>query len=82
MLNKLADTVPKTRTGFVEALRVLRTTRQMVVKQRTESINQLQGLLVSAPEELRTSMAKLKGKVLAKACSKLRDRAKTTSSWQ
>lgn len=75
VLAGLADTVPKVRTGFVEALRTLRTTRQMAVKQRTETINQLQGLLVSAPEELRHSVSALTGKNLARACSKLRDRA-------
>lgn len=75
VMNEIATTIPKTRNGTVEALRVLRTTRQLQMKQRTESINQLQGLLVSSPAELRESLTKFKGKKLAQACAKLRDRA-------
>ncbi|TFC17587.1 hypothetical protein E3O19_05930 [Cryobacterium algoritolerans] len=75
VMNEIATTIPKTRNGTVEALRVLRSTRKLLVKQCTESINQLQGLLVSAPAELRESLAKFTGKTLAQACSKLRDRA-------
>lgn len=75
VLNGLATAVPKTRGGFVEALRVLRTSRRLLVKQRTESMNQLQGLIVSAPPELRLALGKLKAKKLALAVSKLRARA-------
>ena len=71
VLNELATAVPKTQDGFVEALRVLRTSRRLLVKQRTESMNQLQGLIVSAPTDLRVSVGKLKAKKLALACSKL-----------
>jgi transposase len=74
VLARRATTVPKTRDGKVEALRILRTTRRMAVKQRTETMNQLHSLLVSAPEELRAKLAGLKAKELAKACSRIRDR--------
>jgi transposase len=73
VLAKRATTVPKVRDGEVEAMRILRATRRMVVKQRTEIMNQLHSLLVSAPENLRAKLAGLKGKDLAKACSRLRD---------
>ena len=71
VLNELATAVPKAQDGFVEALRVLCTSRRLLVKQRTESMNQLQGLIVSAPAELRVGLAKLKAKNLALRCSKL-----------
>lgn len=71
VLNELATAVPKSQDGFVEALRVLRTYRRLAVKQRTESMNQLQGLIVSAPAELRGGLSKLKAKKLALHCSKL-----------
>ena len=71
VLNELATAVPKAQDGFVEALRVLRTSRRLLVKQRTESMNQLQGLIVSAPADLRVGLAKLKAKNLALRCSKL-----------
>jgi len=74
VLARRATTVPKTRDGKVEALRILRTTRRMAVKQRTETMNQLHSLLVSAPEVLRAKLAGLKAKELAKACSRIRDR--------
>ena len=73
VLARRATTVPKTRDGDVEAMRVFRTTRRMVVKQRTETMNQLHSLLVSAPEGLRVKLAGLKAKELAKASSRLRD---------
>ena len=78
VLNELATAVPKAQDGFVEALRVLctsrrvlRTSRRVLVKQRTESVNQLQGLIVRAHAELRVGLAKLKAKNLALRCSKL-----------
>jgi transposase len=75
VLAKRATTVPKIRDGEVEAMRILRTTRRMVVKQRTEIMNQLHSLLVSAPEQLRAKLAGLKAKDLAKASARLRDLA-------
>ena len=49
--NRIA--VPKSRDGRVEALRVLRLTRGSAVKARTKAWQQLDQLLVSAPEQLR-----------------------------
>src|SRR5690554_5297567 len=74
VLAQRATTIPKTRDGEVEALRVLRTARRLLVKQRTETMNQLQGIIVSAPEQLRARLAGLSGRKLAQACSRLRDR--------
>ena len=75
VLSQRARTVPKTRDGEVEALRVLRTTRRLLVKQRTETMNQIKGLLVSAPEALRGRLVGMTGKKLAQRCHKLRDRS-------
>jgi transposase len=75
VISRRATTVPKERDGHVEAIRVVRVTRQLLVKQSTEATNQLQGLIVSAPEGLRVKLAGLKGLPLARACQKLRDRA-------
>ncbi|MEO6309106.1 MAG: IS110 family transposase [Leifsonia sp.] len=74
VLSQRARTIPKTRDGDVEALRVLQTTRRLLVKQRTGTMNQIKGLLVSAPEALRVRLTGLTGKKLALACQKLRDR--------
>jgi len=75
VLARRATTVPKIRDGEVEAMRILRTTRRMAVKQRTETMNQLHSLLVSAPEQLRAKLAGFKAKDLAKACARLRELA-------
>src|SRR4051812_175086 len=44
-----ATGTPKSRTGQVEAVRVLRIARRSAVKARTKAINQIRGILVSAP---------------------------------
>ena len=72
VLAQRATTVPKTRDGHVEAIRVLHTTKQLVIKQSTETMNQLKSLVVSAPETLREKLAGLTGKPLSRACTRLR----------
>ncbi len=45
--------VAKTRDGRIEALRVLRTTRQTAVKARRAALQQLNNTIVAAPDEVR-----------------------------
>src|SRR4051794_33228455 len=54
-----ATGAPKTRTGPVEAIRALRVARRGAVKARTAALNQLHGLLASAPEPLRADLVAL-----------------------
>jgi transposase len=54
-----ATGVPKAQDGMVEMLRALRVARQTAVKARTQAINALKGLLVTAPDELREQLAGL-----------------------
>lgn len=72
VLSRRATTIPKSRNGQVEAVRVLHTVKNLIVKQSTETMNQLQGLIVSAPEPLRERLAGLGGKKLVMACIHLR----------
>ena len=51
-----ATATPKSRSGIVEAIRVLRVARCGAVKARTQAANQLRDLLVSAPEELHAEL--------------------------
>jgi transposase len=51
-----ATATPKTRSGIVEAIRVLRVARAGAIKARTQAANQLRDLLVTAPEELRAQL--------------------------
>ena len=50
---------PKGADGKVEMIRALRATRRSAVKARTQAANQLKGLLITAPEELRIELREL-----------------------
>jgi hypothetical protein len=53
VLSGEACAIPKTRDGIVESIRVLRNTRASAVKARTQTGQQLRGLVLTAPTELR-----------------------------
>ena len=63
---------PKTRTGPVEAIRALRVARRGAVKARTAALNQLHGLLTSAPEPLRADLTGLRTGELVGRCAGFR----------
>jgi transposase len=63
---------PKSADGKVEMIRTLRSARQSAVKARTQAANQLQALLVTAPEVLRHRLRKLPTKELVTTCARLR----------
>jgi transposase len=67
-----ATGAPKTRTGPVEAIRALRVARRGAVKARTAALNQLHGLLVSAPEPLRAELTRLTAAELVARCAGFR----------
>lgn len=75
VLSRRVTTTPKNHDGQVEAVRVLSTTRRLIVKQRTQAMNQVKPFLVSAPEDLREKLAGLTGQKLAGACASLRHSA-------
>lgn len=66
-----ATGTPKTRTGPVEAIRALRVARRGAVKARTAALNQLHGLIASAPETLRAELAGLRSAALIRVCATL-----------
>jgi transposase len=70
-LSGQASGVPKTRTGPVEAIRALRAARRGAVKARTAALNQLHGLVVSAPEALRAQLTGLSAAILVRRCADL-----------
>jgi len=67
-----ATAIPKTRDGAVESIRALRIARGHAVKARAQAANQLQHLVVDAPEPLRGQLRSLK----------LRALVATVASWQ
>jgi transposase len=68
------DTVgePKSGDGQAEMIRILRSARQSAVKARTQAANQLQALLVTAPEELRHRLRKHTTGDLVDTCARFR----------
>jgi transposase len=63
---------PKSGDGKVEMIRVLRSARQSAVKSRSQAANQLQALLVTAPEDLRYRLRRLPTKELVATCARFR----------
>jgi transposase len=67
-----ATGAPKTRTGAVEAIRVLRIARTSAVKARTQTINQIRALLVTAPAALREHLAAMPRAALVRTLARAR----------
>src|SRR6266540_140257 len=63
---------PKTAGGTVEVLRVLRVARRSAVKARTQAANQLDSLLVTAPDQLRAQLRGLAPGRLVEVAASLR----------
>jgi transposase len=64
--------VPKSGDGEVEMIRALRAARRSAMKARTQAANQLQGLRVTAPEELRHRLRGLSTKELVRVAARFR----------
>jgi transposase len=63
---------PKSGDGKVEMIRVLRSARRSAVKARSQAANQLQALLVTAPQDLRQRLRRLPTKELVVTCARFR----------
>jgi transposase len=67
-----ASGVPKSGDGEVEMIRTLRAARRSAIKARTQAANQLQGLRVTAPEQLRHRLRGLSTKELVSVAARFR----------
>ena len=67
-----ASGVPKSADGRVEMIRTLRAARRSAIKARTQAANQLQGLRVTAPEQLRRRLRGLSTKELVSVAARFR----------
>ena len=63
---------PKSGDGRVEMIRTLRAARRSAIKARTQAANQLQGLRVRAPEQLRHRLRGLSTKELVSVAARFR----------
>ena len=68
-----ATVLPKSGDGVVEMIRVLHITRETAVRARTQAINQLRALVVTAPDELREQLSGLTATKLALRASGFTD---------
>jgi transposase len=72
VLSGRATGTPKTRDGRVEAIRTLRLARRSAIKARTQAINQLKAVILTAPAQLRVTLDGLSTAELLASCRRLR----------
>lgn len=78
VLSEQATAIPKSHTGAAEAMRTLSVARRSAVKAKTQAINQLRAILVSAPQEIRDRLWKTKAEQCVAGCVHLRQLGTTT----
>ncbi len=79
VLSGEATATPKTHDGPVEALRALKVVQRSANKARTQAINQLRALVLTAPDELRERLRALKTDELVRTCAAFRVAAEDDS---
>lgn len=67
-----ATATPKTTTGAIESIRLLRVARESAVKARSAALVQLQDVLITAPGHVRESISGKAGRGKVAQCAKLR----------
>lgn len=70
-----ASAIPKAHNGLAEALRTLNLVRRSAVKAKTQTINQIRALLVSAPQAIRDVAYQLDASKCVAACAALAQEA-------
>lgn len=77
VLNDQAKAIPKSQSGVVEAMRAICMARRSAVKAKTQAINQMRALLVTAPEAIREKLWEAKPDKCAARCARLQSLGKT-----
>ena len=77
VLSGRATAVPKEQSGAAEAMRIVSVARRSAVKAKTQAINQLRALLVSAPQEIRERLLKTQTTACVENCAHLRSLGST-----
>ena len=72
VLAGVADAIPKSGQGEVEMIRMLKSAKDSAVKARTQAINQMKALIVTAPAKLRETLDGLSVRALATRCRSFR----------
>ncbi len=72
VLAGVADATPKSGEGEVEMIRMLKSAKNSDVKARTQAVNQIKALVLTAPAELRETLDSLGTSALVKRCRNFR----------
>ena len=72
VLSGQATAVPKSGNGPVESIRMLTVARRSATKARTQAINQLHALVITAPHQVRHQLGGLSPKARVKTCAGFR----------
>ena len=72
VLAGVANATPKSGEGEIEMIRMLKSTKGSAVKARTQAVNQMKALVVTAPAGLRESLDGLTATALAAQCKSFR----------
>lgn len=80
VLAETATAIPKDKTGACEAIRMVLVARRSAVKAKSQAMNQIRALLVSAPQEIRERLWRAKPQECAKACLSVRSLGTTELS--
>ena len=67
----VAGASPKSGQGEVEMIRMIKSAKVSAVKARTQAVNQMKALIVTAPAELRETLDGLAAAALAARCTGL-----------
>ena len=79
-LNGDATSVPKSADGCVEAIRTLSLARRSAVKARTVAANQINAVVLTAPEHLRDRLRPLSTAEAVKVCARLQPSGDTATA--
>jgi transposase len=71
VLSGTATAIPKSQSSAAEAMRTISVARRSAVKAKTQAINQLRALLVSAPQDIRERLWKAKPEQCVEACARI-----------
>ncbi len=72
VLAGVADAIPKSGEGEVEMIRMLKSAKDSAIKARTQAVNQMKALVVTAPAELREVLDGLTTSALVTRCKSFR----------
>ena len=72
VLSGETTSVPKPHSGAAEAMRVISVARRSAVKVKTQAINQLRAMLISAPQDIRERLWKANPEQCIAGCAHLR----------